>query len=215
MSPTEQPGVVLAAFDLDKTLTTRDCVFPFLWTLGRRRFALGLVTRLPALVSAGIRGDRDRAKTVITRAALAGRTITEVREHADQFAERVRNKWLRPDTKARLAWHVASGHAVVIVSASYDPYVQLLADGLGAHAAIATRIEVGADGRCTGEIEGQNCRGSEKVTRLTAWLDSASVRPNEMYAYGDSAGDRQLLAMADRPFWIGKNRLGERPEGVA
>ena len=39
-------------------------------------------------------------------------------------------------------------------------------------------------------------RGPEKVRRLQAWLADAPV---ELWAYGDSAGDDELLAIADHP----------------
>ena len=39
----------------------------------------------------------------------------------------------------------------------------------------------------------------EKAARLRHWLDGA---PAEVWAYGDSRGDRELLAMADHPVLI-------------
>jgi phosphatidylglycerophosphatase C len=41
---------------------------------------------------------------------------------------------------------------------------------------------------------GGNCRGPEKVARLEAWLAGRAPR---IYAYGNSSGDRELLARAD------------------
>jgi phosphatidylglycerophosphatase C len=204
---------VVAAFDLDKTLTVRDCVAPFVWSLGRRRFVVGVLSNLPVIVAAGLRRDRDRVKAIITRIAFRGRTADEVRERAERFVDRVHPSWIRGDTAARLSWHVEAGHSVVIVSASYEPYVRLLAERFGAVGALATRVEYDRNGRCTGRLEGANCRGTEKVIRLRNWLGADETSSFEIYAYGDSRGDRQLLAIADRPHWIGKNRVSIRPEG--
>ena len=71
---------------------------------------------------------------------------------------------------------------------------------------LATRLAVGADGRLTGELDGANCRGPEKVRRLHEWLDTAHGGRSavEVVAYGDSPGDREMLADADEPHWVGK-----------
>ncbi|RYH27835.1 MAG: hypothetical protein EON54_23585, partial [Alcaligenaceae bacterium] len=52
----------------------------------------------------------------------------------------------------------------------------------------------------TGELKTPNCHGEEKVRRLREWLEqrfgsaSADVA---LHAYGDTAGDKPMLAMAD------------------
>lgn len=203
---------IVAAFDLDKTLTTRDCVLPFLWRAGRWGFAGRLVVRLPALVVAGLRRDRDTAKAILTRSALRGRRATDVDELGRRFADHVLATWMRPDTTARLRWHLGSGHDVVIVSASYETYVRHIAERIGARAALATRVGIDSAGLCTGSLEGANCRGSEKVSRIRAWFANEGFVPELVYAYGDSSGDRHLLEMASHPHLVGKTLLADRPE---
>ena len=76
---------------------------------------------------------------------------------------------------------------------------------------LATRLAVGGGGLLTGGYEGQNCRGAEKYARLVVHLRAngllggGSDQP-ELWAYGNSAGDRQLLAGADIGVVVG--RLG-------
>ncbi|MCU1390542.1 MAG: Phosphoserine phosphatase, partial [Ilumatobacteraceae bacterium] len=48
----------------------------------------------------------------------------------------------------------------------------------------------------TGRMAGDNCRGPEKVRRLRAWLADHQLTDAELWAYGDSNGDRELLAAA-------------------
>ena len=74
---------------------------------------------------------------------------------------------------------------------------------------IGTRLEVGRDGRLTGRYEGQNCRGAEKARRLREWIhDSVSSSGNKpfLWAYGNSAGDLDMLRSADVGVNVG--RLG-------
>jgi len=105
----------------------------------------------------------------------------------------------------RLKWHRGQGHTVVIVSASYEDYLCPVAEHLEVDAVLATRLEVGSDGVLTGGLLGRNCRADEKVHRLHAWMRDAGINPNDatVWAYGDSAGDRELLAAADHAVWAG------------
>ena len=84
----------------------------------------------------------------------------------------------------------------MIVSASLGVYLRPIAERLRFDAVLATELEVGADGRLTGRLAGANVRGAEKARRLDAWLGG---EPAYVWAYGDSSGDRELWARADRP----------------
>lgn len=201
----DRPGrPVVAAFDVDGTLTVRDCVVPFLRrTTGTARLIARLLARPQTLVPPLVRRDRDGLKAAAAAAAFAGRAIGPLREAGDRFGDEVADGWLRGDTGGRLRWHLNEGHAVVLVSASFEIYLDRVGARLGVDRVLATRLEVGGDGRCTGRLEGPNCRGPEKTRRLHEWLDQqyggrAGV---VVWAYGDSAGDRDLLDDADHPVW--------------
>jgi len=195
---------VVAAFDFDATLTNRDTVVPFL----RRfttipRFTTSMVPHAFSLVPVAVRRDRDGLRKLATRLVFAGRPVSDVEREAVAHGATIAESWLRPDTTARLRWHAEQGHRVVIVSASYEQYVQVVADRLGDVGVAATQLDV-VDGQCTGDLRGENCRGPEKVRRLDAWLRELGLERPEvtLYAYGDSAGDRELLAAADHPHWV-------------
>src|SRR5207244_979581 len=73
---------------------------------------------------------------------------------------------------------------------------------------LATELAVGDDGRVSGELAGANVRRREKVRRLEAWM-ARELAPDRavLWAYGDSAGDRELLARADYPVRITRRAL--------
>lgn len=191
--------VIVAAFDVDGTLTERDCVVPFLRELvGTPRLVLAVLRRPHIAALALVRRDRDTFKELAI-AACRGLALDDVASAGRRFAETSASSWLRPDTVARLRWHLREGHRVVLVSASLRPYLSPLAERLGAHAVLCTDFHVGPDGRLTGQLLGANCRGPEKAERLRTWLAGESV---EIWAYGDSSGDRELLELADRPHLV-------------
>lgn len=204
--------VRVAAFDVDHTLTNKDCVVPFLREVAGWRLYAGLVWRVLPLSRALFARDRDRVKAVATRAALAGRTVEQVDAKARRFASQAFPAWLRDDTVKRLRWHHSQGHKVVLVSASYSLYLKYLGKLLSCDAVMGTECETDSRSQFTGSLVGANCRGPEKERRLREWLDGEGFGSYVLYAYGDSAGDDQMLAMADHPFRITKDFVAEIPE---
>jgi phosphatidylglycerophosphatase C len=193
------PGV--AAFDFDGTLARRDTLVPFL------RHVCGTPRVVAASARAALRArDRDTLKVGAIGHLFRGRTAAEVdtlgRAYVPTLVE-----LLRPEMVERVRWHRGEGHAVLIVSASLGVYLRPLADRLRLDAALAVELVTGADGVLTGAVVGDlNTRGPEKVARLRAWTAQrfgADV-PFELWAYGDSAGDEELLALADHPTWVGR-----------
>lgn len=186
----------VAAFDLDGTLTRGDTLLPFLQQLcGTRVVMRALALQSTALVRAAAgRGDRDAAKAALLARLLAGRHVEAVEPVVRSYTDRVVMSHLRSDVMERVGWHRAQGHTLLVVSASPELYVDPIARRLGFDAVIATRLEIDADGRLTGRLAGANVRGQEKVLRLRAQLGE---EPARLWAYGNSEGDRELLAAAD------------------
>ncbi len=200
VSGSESPFVV-AAFDFDGTLTKRDSLLPFLTAVrGPTAVGIGMSRLAPrlALMAAG-RADRDDTKERLVQLLLTGFPADELDMAGARYADRLATR-LRPDIVERLDWHRDAGHELVLISASPAVYLEPLGAQLGFAAVLATRLAVGPDGTLTGRLDGGNCRGPEKVTRLRAWLGSRE--PNEIWAYGDSAGDADLLAFADHAQWV-------------
>ena len=141
--------------------------------------------------------DRDGLKAHVVREFLAGVPVEDVEAQGNAFAARVAAGWMRGDTARRLRSHQDAGHVVVLVSASLAPYLEPLGDILEVDAVLCTRLE-SRDGVLTGELDGPNCRGQEKVVRLARWAAEAGISGDGWlaHAYGDSAGDREMLAMA-------------------
>jgi phosphatidylglycerophosphatase C len=197
----------VAAFDFDGTLVPGDSLLPFVWrAAGPRRF-LHAVARhgLRTALATGARiGSRDAAKAAFVSTAMRGLPSGDVVGAGVEFSHRLEPK-VHPAALDRIAWHRDRGHELVLISASLLAYLEPLAERLGFDAVLATGLEVGQDGFLTGALDGLNVRGPEKVARLEAWLDG---RPCELWAYGDSHGDRELLARADHGQRIRRGRFG-------
>lgn len=208
-APASQGGdgpvrTTVAAFDVDGTVTIRDCVVPFLRRIGGTvPVAARLGLRPDRFVPSLARRDRDHLKALAARVTFSGRPIADVEAAGRTFADTVVRAWLRPDTLARMRWHREQDHAVVLVSASFGAYLRPLGEHLLVDSVLCTELEVDGRGRCTGRLIDGNCRGPEKVRRLHAWLDArrGGREAVDLWAYGDAVGDRELLADADHPVW--------------
>src|SRR4029078_9645871 len=88
---------------------------------------------------------------------------------------------------------------IAIVSASLDLYLERTAATLGIGTLLCSRMEVDADGRVTGRLIGGNCRGPAKLRRIREHFGEGGY---ELWAYGDSAGDAEMLSAADHPVRI-------------
>jgi phosphatidylglycerophosphatase C len=144
-------------------------------------------------------GRRDASKAVLVRRLLRGYDADRLDDLGRRYAVLLAQR-IRPQMAERVAWHQQQGHRLVIVSASLDVYLAPTGVALGFDHVLATELEVGSDRRLTGRLRGPNVRGVEKSARLREWLtEELAGTPYQLWAYGDSAGDRELLAMADHP----------------
>lgn len=196
----------VAAFDFDGTITRKDTLGPFLvHFVGRRRMLAAGVPHAHRLGGAAIgRADRDLAKERYFVSLLAGRPAEDLVAAGAEYAARVLERAPFNDAVVeRMAWHAEVGHEIVVISASLAVYVGPVVAALGAHATFATEVEV-ADGLLTGRLVDGNVRAANKVARLEGHLRGEDA---EVWAYGDSAGDAELLAFADHPHLVRKGRI--------
>ena len=196
-------NVTVAAFDVDNTLTVRDCVVPFMKSVGGiSRLSKVLLTDIGETFQSVRRRDRDSLKMKFVDGVFAGKDAREVESLGIQFASKVADKWLRSDVATRMRWHQEQGHVVILVSASLGAYLHPLGDLLEVDAVMCTELEE-KDGLLTGKLVGQNCRGKEKASRVQKWCQDSGIATEDLvYAYGDSSGDTELLELFSEPSWV-------------
>lgn len=186
------PKAKLFAFDFDGTLTTRDTLIEFIrYACGTARFLLGFLLYSPLLVMMKLRlYSNGKAKQKVFVHFFKGMTIDAFDTLCQDFASTHRHL-LRPEVVSQLEQALSEGAEVLIVSASIDNWVQPFFPKVKV---LGTQIEV-IDGRLTGRFLTPNCYGQEKVRRiLTLHPDRSAYH---LTAFGDSRGDREMLAFAD------------------
>ena len=199
----------VAAFDFDGTVSRRDTLVPFVARVaGLPRSAAGAAA---AAWSGLVRRefdprDRDELKAHMVQRLLTGRSERELDREAGLYATKLIDGSLRPEMVDQVRRHVAAGHETLFVSASLVYYLRPIARHLHMTDVIAVE-PVATDGVLTGALARPNVRGAQKEVRLREWLGVGADAPLvgiELWAYGNSSGDHELLAMADHAYWLGK-----------
>ena len=191
----------IAIFDFDGTLTTRDSLLAFIkWACGTVSYYTGFLRFTPMLVLMRLHLYPNwKAKERVFAHFFKGWQHSWFKALGEDFSAEIDTMRNEP-TIQRLREHIERGDTVYVISASMPEWVEPWCNALGVNNVLATEVEVDEDGRLTGRFKTPNCFGQEKVNRLL------QVEPNreEYYltAYGDSRGDKELLAFADEAIHV-------------
>ena len=187
-------------FDFDGTLTTSDTLLEFIkYAKGRGRFLMVFLMYSPLLVMMKLHLYPNwKAKQRIFAHLFAGMRIEKFDALCRGFAEENQHL-LRPKGITLVHEALVAGAQVFIVSASIDNWVRPFFDirNLKGVQVLGTQIEV-EDGKLTGRFKSNNCYGKEKVHRIAEALKSFERSEYEIEAFGDSRGDKEMLAFADK-----------------
>jgi phosphatidylglycerophosphatase C len=190
---------IIAAFDFDGTISYRDSLLPFfIFTHGYVKSIINFLICLPVLLGylIGLKTRQD-VKERLLKQFYQGYLLSDLQKLGQEYV--AYGIKVKPEAMERLRWHQQQGHRCLIVSASIDTYLEAWGVKMGISNVLCSRVGTDSNGRITGKLAGPNCRGEEKVVRLENLLG-----PKEhyiLYAYGDSAGDSQMLQLADFPFY--------------
>ncbi|MBO9562928.1 MAG: HAD family hydrolase [Niastella sp.] len=189
----------IAFFDFDGTITTKDTLLEiFKYRHGKAKFYFVFLLNSPFLVAykAGIISNQ-LAKERTLQFFFGGMKEADFNTFCEQFAAEaipslIREKALKEIDKLKQA-----GVEVVIVSASPENWLRPWCATLNLPL-LATRLEVNKE-KITGKIKGNNCHGEEKVRRIREAYDLSQY--NSIYCYGDTSGDKPMLALATHSFY--------------
>ena len=189
--PTTRP---IAAFDFDGTLTYKDSFNAFLIdSCGFFRVAATVVLSPDLGLAYLFTRDRGTLKSRLIFKLLGPITRAKLEGKVARFISGRGIGLFRPDARAEWDKCKAQGFERVIVTASPEILVGPLGQMLGADRVIGSKLAFSADGRLQPKLDGANCRGAEKVRRLK---EVYGERMDLGLAFGDTAGDREMLAAA-------------------
>ena len=158
----------LSIFDFDGTLTDKDTFLLFARFVRKRKgmWHAG-IKALPAIMAwrLGLKGSAH-AKERLFGALYGGMPVSAFKAYGEAFADVV-DRNLRKRGMDELNRARERGDKIAICSASVPQWIEPWARRHGIDTVMGTDIEVDADGRLTGRFAVPNCKGPEKVRRVT------------------------------------------------
>lgn len=194
---------IVAYFDFDGTITYRDTLMPFLrYTVGN----FTIIKNLPYLICIAMRYlcknlTNEQAKQLTLIRLLSGKEYNYIDAKAKNFALTKLHKYINPVVYAKVEWHREHHNKIILVSANLAIYLRHWCKLHKIDAVIATEVEV-VQSKLTGKLATRNCYAQEKVNRINQYLTEHDLNFDYAFAYGNSAGDYQMLNMAQEGYWI-------------
>jgi HAD superfamily hydrolase (TIGR01490 family) len=165
---------------------------------GRSAYYFGLIALSPWMIAmkAGLITNQQGKEKLLAH-FFGGTTIDNFNQLCQQFTEKKLPQLIRADAMKAIKDHLGNGDLIVVVTASAENWVKPWC-ALHGIKTLCSKLHV-KDGVVTGFLDGSNCNGAEKVSRIVSEYNPADFE--KIYAYGDSRGDDQMLALATNPFF--------------
>ncbi|MBW6487954.1 HAD family hydrolase [Sulfurimonas sp.] len=186
----------LALFDFDGTLTTKDSLDEFLKeSVGKKKYMLNMLKFVPYFILWQLRlMNNGVAKEHLFRIFFKGTDEEFFKKRAKEFSLTKLDSIINKERIKILREHQEKGDRVVIVSASMRCWLQPWCDKEGIEL-LSTQLKF-KDGLFSGKFLTPNCHGKEKARRIHEHIDVSDYET--IYAYGDSSGDKEMLALAHK-----------------
>jgi len=190
--------MILVLMDFDGTITKKDTFIEFIrFNKSLLSFYLGFFILSPIILAYKLKIVPNwKAKEIVFSYFFKGLKEEIIVESGNMFTEEHLPKLLRQEAVDEITKHKKNGIKIAVVTASFPIWIRPWCHkhNLGL---IATQHET-KNGKITGKIKGKNCFGIEKVNRIKEDYDLSKFA--QIYAYGDSKGDMEMLNIADIKF---------------
>lgn len=189
----------LAIFDFDGTITYKDTFLEFMKFYKGRMFFYSGFARLSPIMGMFMCKliPNYKAKEAALSHFFKGEDIAEFNNKCQMFCDAIVPGLIIPKALEAIIAHQESGDRTVVISASAENWLAPWCKKYNLEL-IATKLEV-KGGKITGKLLGQNCYGEEKECRLKSFLEITDY--DEIFVYGDSPGDKNILKLATHPHY--------------
>lgn len=202
----------LAIFDVDFTLTKKETLMQFYKYMVKRDFKN--IAYLPRAIYSGLMFklklyDEKKTKETFLK-FLKGLTQEEVDILATDFYKEVIVNILYSDSIDMIKKCKEEGYTVVLISASPEFYINKFKNIKEVDLTFGTKF-VFRDNKFISKMDGENCKGEEKVKALNRYFDifGISIDWENSKMFSDSLSDKPLLDLVGEPYIINYKKKTE------
>jgi phosphoserine phosphatase len=185
-----EPGARLTdwkvlAMDMDSTLISIECIDEI-------ADMAGLKAQVSAITEAAMRGEITDFKDSLRRrvALLRGLPLDALQQ---VYIERLK---LNPGAERLVSTAREMGVKTLLVSGGFTWFTGRLKERLNLDAAHANTLSVDAQGRLTGEVDGDILDAQAKADHLVSFARQHGALPSQAIAMGDGANDLTMMGVA-------------------
>jgi len=193
----------ISIFDLDGTLTKSDTYLSYLIGFLKRnpkRWFKALILPFAVVMFYLKIRDNQWLKTIFLTKILGGETKNNILAWNKIFLDKLFTKGLREDIVTILKERQNSGDIVLLSTASLDIYVSDIQNRFSINHLICTNV-LWKDGCLTGDLDGKNCYGLEKLARVQSYMKKHNIY-GEISVYSDHASDWPIMSYADKSYAV-------------
>lgn len=199
-----QKSEALALFDFDGTLYPHDSFTGFIfYVLKKRHIVWRGLKVLPWILAYYLKlYPAPRMRSKLYSAMFKGCDLKAIQPLALQYTNQVL-KNLDPALFKQLKKHQQLGHKVVLVSATIDLYLKMIAKALNIEL-ICSKVEI-KNGKLTGRYLTPDCSRMQKKSRVMEAINLADFKM--IYAYGNSEEDLEMICLGQYSYMVGQDKI--------
>lgn len=193
----------ISIFDLDGTLTKSDTYLPYLIGFLKRnpkRWLKASILPFAAVMFYLKIHDNQWLKTIFLKVILGGETKDNILAWNKIFLDNLFTEGLREDIVTILKKRQNAGDIILLSTASLDIYVPDIQNWFSINHLICTNT-LWQDDCLTGELDGNNCYGLEKLARVKSYMRKHNIS-GEVSVYSDHASDWPIMNYADKAYAV-------------
>lgn len=184
----------LYCFDFDGTLTRKDTMILFLKFVNPSKLRMQFLRHIPLFVLLKLKlANAEKVKQSLISSVIGGMQEKKIKENADAFFEKYYPSLIRQNALDFLESIDKEKTEMLLVTASLDIWARPFSEKFGMQL-VSTKAEI-QNGVFTGKFSTPNCNGKEKVVRIQEEIKNKKF--DKRIAFGDTEGDRAMLAWAD------------------
>ncbi|HOT76389.1 MAG TPA: HAD-IB family hydrolase [Candidatus Wallbacteria bacterium] len=192
----------LILLDIDDTLFRCDTFVAFiafyLRTNPARAFMLPWILLLAVFFKLGAVSNVTLKQNALR--LLKGETRADLADYAGRFLRRLFAGKLNFSVSEAIKKLAATGlYDIVVISASPSFYIETIGGRINALRTIATNIKFDEYDRLVPVLDGNNCKGEEKIVRLRREINLEDYDLKNSYAFSDSVTDLPMFELVGRP----------------